>query len=534
MGILKGPSRYNPFSNAAVAKERRNIVLLRMKKSGMITSTQALEAVVSPLGLNPSIYDPSDSNAPHFVDYVRKVAEQWASENGYDLKEDGLKIRTTLDPYLQSLAVEAVAKQSQDLQNVITREFGLPGSRSNATFWRTHQPIENDLLRKTAAYQALIESDPNEARALASLKSDPVFMAEARTAEAQLEAGFVAIAPHSGQVKAWVGGRNYNIDQFDKVASAMRQPGSVFKPFLYAAALDSGFSPYYLVEDRLKTFTTNTRGETWRPTNLGGGASGRLVTLRQGLAWSKNTVSAHLISRIGPQRVIDLARKMGVTSPMLPVPSIALGTSETTLLEMVHSYSTFADYGTYRNVSVISSIEDRNGEVIATFPSEPHQAISSQTAYTTIDMLRDVIDGGTGAAIRNRFGVRGDLAGKTGTTQNNADGWFIAMHSDLVVGAWVGFNDQRIAFQSNYWGQGGHNALLLVGDFLERATKGPGAYLQTSKFKAPADYRYPPKPVYSRPIPEENEKPELLTLPLQRVIPKVTGQLPLNAASSNN
>ncbi len=534
VGILKGPSRYNPFSNAELAKERRNLVIWRMKDLGMITDVQAREASAEPLGLQPSIYDPSESIAPHFVDYVRKIAEKWAAQNGYDLKKDGLKIRTTLDPNLQSLAVQAVAKQSQDLQNVITREFGLAGSRLNASFWRTRQSIEDDLLRKTSAYQAMMESDQSDAAALATLKNDTNFLDEVRAAAAQLEAGFVAIDPHSGQVKAWVGGRDYNIDQFDKVASAARQPGSVFKPFLYAAALDAGFSPYYLVEDRLKTFTTNTRGETWTPTNAGGGASGRLVTMRQGLAWSKNTVSAHLISRIGPQKVINLAKKMGITSPMLPVPSLALGTSETTLLEMVHSYATFADYGTFRNLTVITSIEDRNGNVIATFPSEPKRAISSQTAYTMIDMLRDVIDGGTGAAIRNKFDVRGDITGKTGTTQNNADGWFIAMHSDLVVGAWVGFNDQRIAFQSDYWGQGGHNALLLVGDFLQKATKGPEAILKTSRFTAPTGYRYPSKPVYSRPTPDNSDEIDPVTPPVQRVTPRTIGRLPISSSSSNN
>lgn len=494
----------------------------------MITDAQANSAAAEPLSLNPTIYNPSESIAPHFVDYVRRIAEEWAAQNGYNLKKDGLKIRTTLDPHLQNLALQSVAKQSQSLQNVITREFGLAGSKQNDVFWRRRLPIENDFLRKTSAYKGLVESGASDAQALTALKEDPAFIDDVRAAAAQLEAGFVAIDPHLGQVKAWVGGRDYNIDQFDKVASAARQPGSVFKPFLYAAALDSGFSPYYLVEDRLKTFTTTTRGETWTPTNAGGGASGRLVTMAQGLTWPKNTVSAHLISRVGPQKVINLARKMGITSPMLPVPSLALGTSETTLLEMVHSYATFADYGTFHNLSVITSIEDRNGNVIATFPSEPKKAISDQTAYTMIDMLRDVIDRGTGSAIRHKFGIRGDIAGKTGTTQNNADGWFIAMHSDLVVGAWVGFNDQRIGFQSDYWGQGGHNALLLVGDFLQKATKRPAPFLKTSRFKAPAGYRSPPKPVYSRPAPEVIEEVEIVTPPIQRITPISTGSIPKN------
>ncbi|NQV73951.1 transglycosylase domain-containing protein [bacterium] len=534
VGILKGPSKYNPFSNVSEAKSRRNLVINRMSSLGMISTEEADAALKAPLGLLPSIYEPSESIAPHFVDYVRKVADEWAAKNGYDLKADGLTIRTTLDPTLQSAALAAVERQTQVLQNIILSEFGAAGSYANNIFWRSRRSIENDLLRKEDAYRTLLRSGKSDTAVLDALRSDPAFVDDVRKAAEQIEAGFVAIDPHSGQVKAWVGGRDYRVDQFDKVGTAARQPGSVFKPFLYAAALDAGFSPYYLVEDRLKTFVTNTRGERWTPTNSGGGASGRLVTMRQGLAWSKNTVSAHLVSRIGPQRVIDLARKMGVTSPMLPVPSIALGTSETTLLEMAHSYATFADYGMYHNLSVISSIENRNGEVIATFPSEPKRALSAQTAYTMIDMLRDVVDGGTGNYVRTRFGVKGDFAGKTGTTQNNADGWFLAMHPDLVVGAWVGFNDQRIAFQSNYWGQGGHNALLLVGDFLRQTTKGPGAYLKSSSFKPPSGYRYPPKPVYSRPTPEANAKPDLPSIPASRLSPRGAGRLPLLPTGKSN
>lgn len=231
----------------------------------------------------------------------------------------------------------------------------------------------------------------------------------------------------------------------------------------------------------------------------GGGASGRLVTLEQGLAWSKNTVSAHLINKIGPQDVIDLAQDMGVSSPMMPVPSLALGTSETSLLEMVNAYATIADYGVRRNVTAITSISDKEGHIVATFPSEPDRVLSEQTSYTMINMLRKAVDQGTGGWLRTRFGIQGDVAGKTDTTQNNADGWFVAMHPDAVVGAWVGFNDQRVTFMSDYWGQGGHNALLLVGDFLQSGSKGPAAYISSSEFKRPAAYQNPKKPLYTAP-----------------------------------
>jgi len=541
VGMLKGPSRYNPFSQAIAAKDRRNVVLERMRRLGFISQTAAREAKASPLGLRPSIYDPTDSIAPHFMDYVRKEAERWASKSGYDLKKDGLTIRTSLDPYLQSIALQAVARKSDDLQHIVQGEFGRVGSTTNASFWRSRTTLESDLLRKTNEYAVLTASGNSDVDALKALRSDAIFVNEIRAAATQLEAGLVAIDPHSGQVKAWVGGRDYSKDQFDKVGSASRQPGSVFKPFLYAAALEAGYSPYYLVEDRLKTFSTDTRGEYWTPTNSGGGASGRLVTLRRGLTWSKNTVSAHLVSRIGAKKVADLASKMGITSTLLPVPSIALGTSETTLLEMVHSYATFADYGTRRNLTVITSIEDRNGKVIATFPSEPKKVLNPETAYTMIDMLRDVVDQGTGAGIRYQFNVKGDIAGKTGTTQNNADGWFIAMHPDLVVGSWVGFNDQRLSFLSNYWGQGGHNALLLVGEFLKVATSSANPRLSNpplanSRFNPPIGYRYPVKPVYSRPEPDQEkvEVESVVARQLRRLTPIRSSQPSLEATNSNN
>jgi len=505
VGILKGPSRYDPINRSENARERRNLVLARMAALGYVSDSAAKSASTEPLRLQPTISDPADSIAPHFVDFVKREAQNWAAEEGYDLKQDGLIIHTSLDPEAQRMATEALEQQTEVLQEEVLREFGRPGSSRNERFWRTRRKVEEDLLRRTKAYQTLASAGRTDYDAILALRSDPAFVNSLRQDAAELQSGMVAMDPHSGQIKAWVGGRDYRNDQFDKVASARRQPGSVFKPIVYAKAIDSGYSPYYMVEDRIRTFVTNSRGGRWTPTNSGGGASGRLVTLQQGLAGSKNTVSVHLIHKVGPQSVVDLAKDMGIESPMLPVPSLSLGTSETTLLEMVNAYSTIADLGTNRNPTAITSITDRHGNVLATFPSEPERALSAQTSYTLINMMRQVIDGGTGSFIRTRFGVKGDLAGKTGTTQNNADGWFIAMHPNLVVGAWVGFNDQRITFQSDYWGQGGHNALLLVGDFLRNATRGPGSYLSKNRFEVPDGYRYPTVPSYSFPGNEQRD-----------------------------
>ena len=499
VGLLKGPSRYDPLRNPDAARSRRNTVLQRMAELDMITPSRAEEAARMALNLHPRVYHPADSFAPYFLDYVRREAEQWANRAGYDLRNDGLVIHTSIRPEMQRLAEEAVARQSAILQQVLLGDFGAPGSVRNERFWREKRDLEEDLIRRTEPYRTLRNAGRTDYEALLAVRSDHAFVRGVREAATRLQGALVVMDPGSGQILAWVGGHDYRNDQFDKVASARRQPGSIFKPILYARAIEDGYSPYYLVQDEIRTFTTSAKGERWTPTNAGGGASGRLLTLEQGLAWSKNTVSAHLISKIGPQDVIDLARDMGISSPLMPVPSLALGTSETSLLEMTTAYATLADMGVRRNVTGITSISDREGNLVATFPSKPDRVLSEQTAYTMIRMLEKAVNEGTGGMVRSRFGIKGDLAGKTGTTQNNADGWFIAMHPEAVVGAWVGFNDQRISFQSDYWGQGGHNALLLVGDFLKQAQQGPGAILPPARFERPKGYREPVRPVYSSP-----------------------------------
>lgn len=507
VGMLKGPSRYDPFRRSKLALERRNLVIRRLLETGKISLTTARKVSGAPLGLNPSFYDPAKSPAPFFTEYVRKQAQAWARENNYDIYRDGLVIHTTLDPRLQELAERAVVRQSDFLQKIVDDEWSRPRSGSNSSdrgnfdyFWASHRLMETSLIKKSGRYGATVDLGINPLTAVNRLRSDPVFMDSLHSVESRLGAGLVALDPKSGYIRAWVGGRDFSISQFDKVVSARRQPGSTFKPILYAAALEKGFSPYYLVEDRIRTFYTGSNNKEWRPTNSGGGASGRLVSLRQGLAWSKNTVSAHLISRIGPQYVSQLAQKMGIQSPIMPVPSLALGTSEVSLLELVNTYATLSSNGLRKQPIAITHIEDRFGNTVVTFSSDPERALSEQTAFTIVSMLQDVVEpGGTGSFIRTRFGLRGELAGKTGTTQNNADGWFILMHQNLIAGAWVGFNDQRIAFRSNYWGQGGHNALLLVGDFFRQAERDPESGIEPGSFDPPEGYIVPRPPV--RPSP---------------------------------
>ena len=275
------------------------------------------------------------------------------------------------------------------------------------------------------------------------------------------------------------------------MALARRQPGSTFKPFVYAAALERGYSPDDQRADIVRTYETSGPDKTWTPTNADGEASGDTLTLREGLIFSKNTITAQLIDEMGPAWVAQTARRMGIRSPLDEVPSLALGTSEVTLLELVAAYTPLATNGWHRAPLVITRIEDRHGRPIASFAPKAREAISSQTAYSILEMMRAVVDEGTGVRIRTQFGIKADVAGKTGTTQNNADGWFVLLHPRLAMGAWVGFNDRQVTFRSNFWGQGGHNALYVVGDFFRRL-------LADSLYRT--DTRFTPPPGYPPPL----------------------------------
>jgi membrane peptidoglycan carboxypeptidase len=309
-------------------------------------------------------------------------------------------------------------------------------------------------------------------------------MAQLRRQKTTLETGFVAIEPGTGAVKAWVGSRDWDLDKFDHVQQAHRQAGSTFKPFVYGAAFEEGMQPWDTIMDT-PTDIQIDRNKTWRPTDIED-ATNQPMTLRDALAHSRNTVTAQLMMRVGPSRVASVARALGVRESKLDeVPSLALGTSPVTLKEMVTAFSSIANGGSYVEPQIVTAVEDRDHNVLESFaPSAPQQGLEHEAASTLLDVMRSVVDYGTAASLRPRFGLSGDLAGKTGTTQDNKDGWFIAMHPQLVAGAWVGFNDNRVAMRSSYWGQGAHNALLLVGDFLQHSEKA-GVIDAKATFAAP-------------------------------------------------
>ncbi len=485
VGMLKGTSYYNPVTNPERSVERRNVVLGQMRKHGIIDDKNFAKLVKRPLRLHFARLPERAGSDTHFTAHVRKWLIQWADENDYNLQLDGLVVVTTLDHELQTAALNAVERQGTALQIVADVEWSRAdgGSSSSAGsyaamhrgitpfeyFWRSKGKLVSSFVRDTPEYKAAIEGGEEPAAALKRLRADRAFMAQLRRAKTRLEAGFVALDPTSGEVRAWVGSRDFQKDQFDHVAQAERQPGSTFKPIVYGAALEKGISSEKMYRDEVTGIKAGD-GTIWRPTDMSGSSGGEM-SLREGLILSKNTITAQVMQDVGLPSIIRLAQDMGIKdSKLASVPSLALGTSPVTLLQMVSAYSTIAAVGEYRKPVFIKRITDRTGKVLADFgPSAPQRAMRTESAVMLIDMMRGVINRGTGTAVRYRFGITGDVAGKTGTTQNNADGWFIMMHPQLVAGAWVGFNDNRVTMRSSYWGQGGHNAILVVGDFFKTA-----------------------------------------------------------------
>ncbi|WP_243491192.1 penicillin-binding protein 1A [Massilia violaceinigra] len=484
VGMLKGTNYYNPVTNPQRSVQRRNVVLSQMRKHGMLDDKRYDSLRKKPLRVLFSRQTERNPTDTHFTAYVRKWLIEWADENDYNVERDGLVVHTTLDSAMQEAAEKAVERQGKALQIIADVEWAQSDSGSGSAagyagmhgaitpfeyFWRSKGALVNSFIRETPEYKKAIESGDTGPLALKRLRADRSFIARLRAAKTRLETGFVAMDPETGHIKAWVGSRDFHKEQYDHVVQAARQPGSTFKPIVYGAALEKGFAPNRQYLDAVTNIKAGD-GTIWRPTDMSG-SSGNMISMRDGLVFSKNTITAQVMQDVGLPSIIDLARDLGIrTSKLESVPSLALGTSPVTLLEMVNAYSSIAAQGAYRKPVFVTRITDRTGKVVAEFGAPaPERAMSAQNAADLIDMMRGVINRGTGTAIRYRFGVTGDVAGKTGTTQNNTDGWFIMMHPKLVAGAWVGFNDNRVTMRSNYWGQGGHNALLVVGDFFKAA-----------------------------------------------------------------
>ena len=436
-----------------------------MVKYGKLTPAKFAALKARPLDVDFERQTEAPGPAPHFAQQLRKWLIAWADRHDYNIYADGLVVHTTIDARLQAMATQALAAQANQLQGVANRAWaGRDGCSAG-------NPLFVTFMRESDAYRAARAAGGNDADVLKQLERDKAFLRGLCTAKTDVQAGFLALDPRNGQIRAWVGSRDFAREPFDHVVQARRQPGSTFKAFVYGAAFAGGAKPDDTLVDQPVEIALKG-GEVWRPADESP-ANGEKFTLRRALALSRNRITAQVIERIGPEKVARLARAMGVReSPLEAVPSLALGTSPVTLKEMVSAYGTIADDGVYHAPQMVTQIDDANGEAVAQFaPASAERALDADADRQLLDAMRDVVAYGTGAAIRGRFGIRADVAGKTGTTQDGADGWFMLMHPQLVAGAWVGFDDGRVTLRSDYWGQGAHTALPIVGEFFSRALR---------------------------------------------------------------
>ena len=469
VAMLKGPQAYNPVRRPEAALGRRNLVLRLMAEQGRLSAVEAARLAAEPLGVDLHPQPRTYSAAPHFTAAVRREVEAWAQPRGYDVDRDGLVVRTTLDLPLQRQAQDAVAQRGDRLQRTADGQWRRPPRRA-----------VDAVLRTTDAYARARDAGQDAGDALATVRDDPALVDSAVVAARRVEVALVAVQPETGAVRAYVGSRDFAADEYDHAGVARRQPGSTFKAFVFASALQRGYGPSDEVEGGSAAVELSD-GTTWRPS--GGSSEG---TLSDALAFSKNAVTARLTQEVGPHRVALVAQRMGVTSDLDVVPSIGLGTSPVTLLEMVSAYGTVANDGLRRVPRFVTQIETASGTVLETFGGQGGQALTRRDARQLLDMLRGVVDRGTGRDLR-ALGATGDLAGKTGTSQDYADGWFIALRPGLAVGAWVGFNDQRVTFRSKDTGEGSRTALPVVASFLSRVQdRLPGGSM------APPPGRYDP------------------------------------------
>lgn len=468
VGMLKGASYYNPVSSPERALQRRNTVLMQMVKHHKLPEDKVAALKKKPLKIDFERLDPEFGEMPHLAQQLRRWLIEWADRNDYNIYADGLVVHTTIDSRLQAMANKALVAQGDRLQKIVAGDW-----RFNSG-WKAKSGAQRELalafVRDTPEYKAARTAGQTDEQALKVLLANADFMQALKDDKTRLQAGFMAMDPSNGQVRAWVGSRDFADDQFDHVQQARRQPGSTFKPFVYGAAFEEGARQTDGFIDGVVEIPLGN-GAFWRPTD-GGGPSGEFMSLRQGLMFSKNTITAQVMQVVGPAHVAKLAKAMGVRQSKLEeVPSLALGTSPVTLKEMVSAYGTLANDGRYIEPIIVMRVEDRNGKVLEEFqPKLPETVMAATVAQTLLDVMRGVIDQGTGAAIRSRYGLRADFAGKTGTTQGNTDGWFVMMHPQLVAGAWVGFNDNRVTMGDS-WGQGARSALPIVGEFFQQAIK---------------------------------------------------------------
>lgn len=538
IGLCKNPSYFNPVRYPERCTDRRNVVLGQMLKAGYLTNEEYQKAHDEPLALNFHRVDHKDGIATYFREFLRQyiMAQKptledypswnrvqftidslawetdplygWCNKNHkkngepYNVYTDGLKIFTTIDSRMQKYAEEAVLKHVGNyLQPAFTKENR---TKPNAPFTNALTAAEvkeilNRSIRQSERYRAMKEQGATESEIQKAFRT-PVEMSvftyhgdidtvmtpldSIRYIKSFLRSGFVSMDPHNGAVKAYVGGVDFTHFTYDMATQGRRQVGSTIKPFLYALSMSNGMSPCDVAPNVQRSYGN------WTPRNGSRSRYGQMVTLKWGLAQSNNWISAYLMSRINPQDFLRILRDFGInTYGVYPSIVLCLGPNEASVCEMVSAYTTFANHGIHCSPMFVSKIEDNEGNVIATFQPRMNEVISEESAYKMLEMLKAVMDGGTGSRMRYKYKVECDMGGKTGTTNRNADAWFMGFTPSLVSGCWVGGEDRDIHFDSTRMGQGANMALPIWAYYMKKvfADRSLG-YDPNEKFDIPEDF----------------------------------------------
>ena len=503
VGLFKAPTYYSPVFNPENSLRRRNTVLAQMTKNGLLTKTEFDSISKLPIELDYRVRNQNHGLATYFREIVKADLIKWTKENlksdgsSYDLFGDGLKIYVTLDSRMQRYAEEAVQEHMSVLQQAFYKEMGNRDPWIDENFQVIPNFIEN-AVKRTEAYRLLkvrygddtdsINLRLNEKKKMRVFSWDGEIdtlmstMDSMRYYKKFLQAGFMSMDPHTGHIKAWVGGIDHKYFKFDHVKQAKRQPGSTFKPFVYAAAIENGYSPCYSVVDQpVEVYIPGQ--PAWSPSNADGKFSYQKMTIRQAMAESVNSVTAYMMKKLSPKIVIETARRLGITSDLEEVPSLALGVNDVSIFEMTGAFGTFVNQGEHTTPYYIDRIEDKNGNVIQQFTPRKKPAMSEEHAYLMLYMLRGGFEerGGTSQGVPYTLREGNELGGKTGTTQNASDGWYMGVSKDLVSGTWVGGDDRAIHFRSWIAGQGGRTARPIWVKFMAKVyedkslgyTKGP-------------------------------------------------------------
>jgi penicillin-binding protein 1A len=503
VGMLKNPSLYNPNRRLKITEGRRNVVLSQMNKYDFISDSLYNTLLGQPIKLDFKQASHNEGLAPYFREYLRGELKKWCSNHKkadgrkYNLYTDGLKVYTTINSRLQQFAEDGMKAHISSLQKDFYRHWK---GYTNAPYPEEFSDslinaIIDQGMRRSERHRKLKKAGKLDEEIKTIFKKKVPMTLFSWGGEIDtvlsprdsiwynkyfLHSGMMSMDPKTGHVKAYVGGINYKHFKYDHVKVGKRQVGSTFKPFLYALAMQEGYSPCYEVSNVPVVFDKKRWGlaKDWVPRNSGDEFDEMSLTLKFGLANSINTVTAYIMKQFGPHAVVDLAKKIGIQSKILAVPSLCLGTFDLSVYEMVGAYSTFVNKGVWTEPIFITKIEDKNGVILEEFTPKTQEAMSKETADLMVRMLQGVVDGvysptvgktrGTGVRLRFKYSFQNEMGGKTGTTQNQSDGWFMGITPNLVSGVWTGCEDRSAHFRDIYYGQGANMALPVYAEYLQR------------------------------------------------------------------